>query len=143
MHRWLAAFAAPVVEGAQEHAFCLREIIYLRMSVESFNTAALEICCVCVVYMCVTKEVGLGRVRSYHRLALTKILPIFYYCNKGGRGGNILRNIVGNKGGLGGRNCTIMCNNAPFTCRSRTDFFSNTSTHPKSDPKKQTKRLQT
>ena len=48
-------------------------------------------------------------------------MPIFY-CNKGGRGGNILRNIVGNKGGLGGGYCTIMCNNAPCSV-SRTIFF--------------------
>jgi len=62
-----------------------------------------------------------------------KILPIFY-CNKGGRGENILRNIVGNKGGLGGGHRTgIMCNNAPFSV-SGTNFFSDTSTHPKSDP---------
>jgi len=55
-----------------------------------------------------------------------KILPIFY-CNKGGRGGNILRNILGNKGGLGGGYwyCTKMCNNAPFSV-SRF-FFYNTS----------------
>ena len=51
---------------------------------------------------------------------------------KGGRGENILRNIVGNKGGLGGRNCTIMCNNTPFF-RVENGFFSNTSTHPKLD----------
>ena len=51
-----------------------------------------------------------------------KILPIFLLCNKGGRGENILRNIVGNKGGLGGEYCTIMCNNAPFPV-SRTIFF--------------------
>ena len=51
-----------------------------------------------------------------------KILPIFYYCNKGGRGENILRNILGHKGGLGGGYCTIMCNNAPFSV-SRTIFF--------------------
>jgi len=30
-----------------------------------------------------------------------KIFPIFY-CNEGGHGENILRNIVGNNGGLGG-----------------------------------------
>jgi len=51
------------------------------------------------------------------------MLPIFY-CNKGGRGENILRNIVGNKGRLGGGYwyCTIMCNNAPFSV-SRKIFF--------------------
>jgi len=56
-------------------------------------------------------------------LALTyKILAIFY-CNKGGRGENILRNIVGNKGGLGGGYCTIKsCNNAPFF-RVENGFF--------------------
>jgi len=61
------------------------------------------------------------------------ILPIFY-CNKGSRGENILRNIVGNKGGLGGGYRTIMCNNAPFSVSGTTHFFSDTSTHPKSDP---------
>jgi len=66
------------------------------------------------------------------RLGPYKILPIFY-CNKGGRGENLLRNIVGNKGGLGGGYCTIiMCNNAPFSV-SRTIIFSDISTHPKSD----------
>jgi len=35
-----------------------------------------------------------------------------------------LRNIVGNKGGLGGGYCTIMCNNAPFPLfRAENDFF--------------------
>jgi len=59
-----------------------------------------------------------------------KILPIFY-CNKGGRGENILRNIVGKKGGLGGGHCTIMCNNAPFSV-SRTIFIQTLppATHP-------------
>jgi len=38
----------------QEHAFCLQEILHLRMALESFTTAALEICCV----WCVTKEVA-------------------------------------------------------------------------------------
>ena len=57
-------------------------------------------------------------------------------------GGNILRNIVGNKGGLGGGYCKIMCNNSPFFV-SRTIFFSKTSTHPKSDPKPPPKHLQT
>jgi len=33
-----------------------------------------------------------------------------------------LHNIVGNKGGLGGGYCTIMCNNAPISV-SRTFFF--------------------
>jgi len=28
-HAPVAAYAAPVIEGAQEHAFCLREIIHL------------------------------------------------------------------------------------------------------------------
>jgi len=65
-----------------------------------------------------------------------KILSIFY-CNKGGRGENILRNMrvlvppnlyihtyihVGNKGGLGGGYCTIMCNNGPSLCRERIFF---------------------
>jgi len=55
-------------------------------------------------------------------LALTRYCQYFIvYCNKGGRGENILRNIVGNKGGLGGGYCTIMCNNAPFFV-SRTIF---------------------
>ena len=48
-------YAVPVVEGAQEHAVCLREILHLRMALETFTTAALKICCV----WCVTKEVGL------------------------------------------------------------------------------------
>jgi len=66
------------------------------------------------------------------------ILPIsIFYCNKGGRGESILRNIVGNKGGLGGRYCTIMCNNTPFFSLSRTDFFfrhlADPSIYPKSD----------
>jgi len=39
-------------------------------------------------------------------LYLYKILSIFY-CNKGGCGENILRNIVGNKGGLGGGYCVL------------------------------------
>jgi len=39
----------------------LREIIHLRLALESFTTAALEICCV----WCVAKEVGLARVRPY------------------------------------------------------------------------------
>jgi len=63
-------------------------------------------------------------MRPFHRgspLGPYKILPIFY-CNKGDRGENILRNIVGNKGGLGGGYCTIICNNAPFSV-SRTVFF--------------------
>jgi len=34
-HEPLAAYAAPVVEGVQEHAFCLREIIHLRMALEA------------------------------------------------------------------------------------------------------------
>jgi len=57
---------------------------------------------------------------------LQDILPIFY-CNKGGRGENIniLHNIVGNKGGLGGGYCTIMCNNAPISV-SRTIFLQTT-----------------
>jgi len=59
-------------------------------------------------------------------LALTK-LPLQDIANillqyKGDRGGNILRNIVGNKGGLGRGYCTIMCNNSPFSV-SRTIFF--------------------
>jgi len=41
-HAPLAAYAAPVVEDVQEHAFCLREIIHLRMALESFTTAALN-----------------------------------------------------------------------------------------------------
>jgi len=63
------------------------------------------------------------RVGLELRVGPYKILPIFY-CNKdkGGRGGNILRNIVGNKRGLGGGYCTIMCNNAPFSV-SRKIFF--------------------
>jgi len=40
-HALLAAYAAPVVEDVQEHAFCLREIMHLRMDLESFTTAAL------------------------------------------------------------------------------------------------------
>jgi len=65
-----------------------------------------------------------------------KILSIFY-CNKRGRGGNILRNIVGNKGRQGAGYCTIMCNNMPISA-SRTIFFSDTWTHPSEirDPKK-------
>jgi len=39
----------------------LREIIHLKMALESFTTAALEICCV----WCVTKEARLARVRPY------------------------------------------------------------------------------
>jgi len=35
----LAAYAAPVVEGAQAHAFCVSEIIHLRMTLESFTTS--------------------------------------------------------------------------------------------------------
>ena len=31
-HAPLGAYAAPVDEGAQEHAFCLRETIHLRMT---------------------------------------------------------------------------------------------------------------
>ena len=34
----------------QEHAFCLRQIIHLRMALESFITAALQICCVMHVF---------------------------------------------------------------------------------------------
>jgi len=64
------------------------------------------------------------------RLGPYKILPIFY-CNKGSRGENILRNIVGNKGCLGGGGYTIMCNNAPFPRRERI-FFSDTSIHIRS-----------
>jgi len=45
-HAPLAAYAAPVVEDVQEHAFCLREIIHLRIALESFTTAAVEIFCV-------------------------------------------------------------------------------------------------
>ena len=45
-----------------------------------------------------------------------------------------MRNIVGNKVGLGGGYRTIMCNNAPFSV-SGTNLLSDTSTHhPKSDP---------
>jgi len=60
-------------------------------------------------------------------LALTRYCQYFifyFYCNKGGRGENILRNIVGNKGGLGGGYwyCTIMCNNAPLF-RVENGFF--------------------
>jgi len=55
-------------------------------------------------------------------LGFYKILPIFY-CNKGGRGGIILRNIVGNKGGLGGGYCTIICNNAPLLRVKNEVFF--------------------
>jgi len=61
---------------------------------------------------------------SHPQLGPDKILLIIY-CNKGGRGGNILRNIVvGNKAGLGGGYCTIMCNNAPPPLSvPRTIFF--------------------
>ena len=41
-HAPLAAYAAPVVEDVQEHAFCLREIIHLRTASESFTTAAFD-----------------------------------------------------------------------------------------------------
>jgi len=66
-----------------------------------------------------------------------KILPLpIFYCNnlqfKGGRGENTLRNIVGNKKGLGGGYCTLKCNNAPFSV-SRTILVQTTPTHPKSD----------
>jgi len=53
--------------------------------------------------------------------------------DKGDRGENILCNIVGDKGGLGGGHCVyclIMCNTAPVSV-SRTIFFSDTSTHPR------------
>ena len=50
-----------------------------------------------------------------------KILPIFFIAIQGVVG-KILRNIVGNEGGLGGGYCSIMCNNAPFPV-SRTIFF--------------------
>jgi len=85
------------------------------------------------------------------RLGLYKILDIaniflfffiFFNCSikgKGGRGGLILRNIVGNEGGLGGGYYTIMCNNAPFF-RVEDVFFPNTSTHPKSGHPKNTKK---
>jgi len=36
-HAPLAAYVAPVVEDVQEHAFCLREILHLRMALESFE----------------------------------------------------------------------------------------------------------
>jgi len=81
----------------------------------------LSVWALCVV-RCRSRELELVRV-----LGPYKILPIFY-CNKRGRGENILRNIVGNKGGLGGRNCTIMCNNTPFPCRER--FFFQTHFDP-------------
>jgi len=71
-----------------------------------------------------------------------KILPIFFIVIKGVVGEiYILRNIVGNKGGLGGGYCTIMCNNAPFSVLRTIFFFKHTSTHPKSNPKKQKKHL--
>jgi len=46
----------------------------------------------------------------------------------------MLRNIVGNNGGLGGGCFTIMCNNAPLSV-SRTIFFSHASTRPGSNPR--------
>jgi len=64
-----------------------------------------------LIYVCMCMFLAAPALGPY------KILPIFY-CNKGGRGKNILRNIVGNKGGLGGGYCTIMCNNAPFSVSS-------------------------
>ena len=39
----------------------MRELLHLRMTLESFTTATLEICCV----WCVTKDVGLACVRPY------------------------------------------------------------------------------
>jgi len=92
------------------------QTLFLRATHRSF-------CRVCVTFfapcLCV---VVWPLLTSYY-----KILPIFY-CKKEGCGENILRNIVGNKGGLGGGYCTIMCNNAPFSV-SRMIFFSNTSIH--------------
>jgi len=66
-----------------------------------------------------------------------KILPIFY-CNnnKGSRGENILRNLVGDKGGLGpGWDvgiARIMCNNTRFPSQER-NFFRHLDPHPRSD----------
>jgi len=73
-------------------------------------------------------------------LYLYKILSILFYCNKGGCGGNILRNIVGNKGGLGGGYCVLHNNvqECPVSV-SRPDFVSDTSTHPKSNPENKQK----
>ena len=62
---------------------------------------------------------------------------LLIHCNKGGRGENILRNIVGNRGWLRGGYCTIMCNNAPFPRRRRFFFRhlnSQSTIHPKPDP---------
>jgi len=56
---------------------------------------------VCLLHALYAQGRGKGRFGPY------KILPILFYCNKGGRRENLLRNIVGNKGGLGGGYCTI------------------------------------
>jgi len=62
----------------------LREIVHLRMALESFTTAALEICCV----SCVTKEVGVAHVRSYlhtvHPLGRPVLVHVFENTNEGG-----------------------------------------------------------
>jgi len=90
---------------------------------------------------CVACRTGRRRLRLNIPLTLLQDIANIFYCscsNKGGRGGCILRNIVGNKGGLGGGQCTIMCDNAPFSV-SRTIFYlrrSDTSTHLNSEPKK-------
>lgn len=73
-----------------------------------------------------------------------------FYCNKEGRGENVLRNIAGNKGGLGrgvlhNNICAIMplyC--SLFRARNLSDFFSDTDIdtsdpHPKSGPYKKQK----
>lgn len=45
----------------------------------------------------------------------------------------MLRNIAGNKGGMGGRYCTIMYSIMPLFCVENA-FFQHLSTPPKSDP---------
>jgi len=50
-------------------------------------------------------------------------------------------NIVGNKGGLGGGYCTIMCNNASFPCRERSFFFQKHLDPSKIRPLKKQKHL--
>ena len=74
-------------------------------------------------------------------------MPLFRVENefyKGGRGENILRYIVGNKGGLGGGYCTIMCNNdnAPFPCREQI-FFQTPRPIRSARPLRKQKKLQT
>jgi len=70
--------------------------------------------------------------RTPSRLALTRYRQ-YFIAIKGVAGENILRNIVGNKWGLGGGYCTIVCNNAPFSV-SRTIFFQTQTPRPIQNP---------